>query len=576
MDFAFLGRVSTRDAQQPEQSRLWQLRLAAQLVEAHGHQIRYEFFDIGQSRSVPWSLRPQASALLAEIARPDRRFDAVVIGEPHRAFYGAQFQMTFPVLVHYGVELWVPEVGGRVDPDSEAHEVMMSLFGGMSKGERSRIRKRTRTAMYEIARHTDLHLGGRPPYGYMLIDAGPHANRSKAAAGARAHRLAPDPTTAPVVQRIFVLRAAGQSLASIARTLQSSAIPSPSAHDPERNTHRSNLSWTTSSVRAILQNPSYTGVRAWGKQEKFERLVDVTDVTLGYETAMRRRDAADWIVPATATHEGLVSRELFDRVQENTPRQSRGARRTYPLSGYLRCSMCGNLMAATFTRTNRETDPGRAYYRCETGKKDAGTRAALSHPRSVLVAQARILAALDAALAALVDDVPRLAQAIVRTSKPDYEINHTRERLRMLAAELAALEESDAGAGDSPELADQRQRLSATHERYSRHLHELQWAGPSDRDPAVLEALSHLKDLVEALQNADDTTRREIYGRIRLELAYNAEGRSALCSIEPLTLLRGPTGRQRYPGLREQFTIAVGGGRTSGTGRWPRILRYGS
>lgn len=49
---------------------------------------------------------------------PTRGFEAVVIGEPQRAFYDNQFGLTFPVFVHYGVGLWVPEVGGAVDPGS--------------------------------------------------------------------------------------------------------------------------------------------------------------------------------------------------------------------------------------------------------------------------------------------------------------------------------------------------------------------------------------------------------------------------------------------------------------------------
>ena len=105
-------------------------------------------------------------------------------GEPQRAFSEPQFQLVFPVLCHYGVELWVPEIGGAVDPDSEAHDLVMNLFGGLSKAERRRIQHRTRAAILALA--TDGRwLGGRPNYGYRLVDTAlPHPNRAKASAGA--------------------------------------------------------------------------------------------------------------------------------------------------------------------------------------------------------------------------------------------------------------------------------------------------------------------------------------------------------------------------------------------------------
>lgn len=46
------------------------------------------------------------------------------------------------------MNLWVPEVGGRVDPGSEAHDMVMSLFGGMSKAERMRIQTRVKSSMF--------------------------------------------------------------------------------------------------------------------------------------------------------------------------------------------------------------------------------------------------------------------------------------------------------------------------------------------------------------------------------------------------------------------------------------------
>lgn len=106
--FAFYGRVSSEDQQDPESSRIWQLNRANALVKPRGGVIVAEYFDVGHSRALPWQRRPRASALLSTLADPIRGFDAVVIGEPHRAFYGNQFGLTFPLFTHYGVELWVP------------------------------------------------------------------------------------------------------------------------------------------------------------------------------------------------------------------------------------------------------------------------------------------------------------------------------------------------------------------------------------------------------------------------------------------------------------------------------------
>jgi hypothetical protein len=58
---AFYGRCSTEDNQDPETSKAWQLSNAAKFVRPLGGFIVAEFFDIGQSRSVPWERRNAAS-----------------------------------------------------------------------------------------------------------------------------------------------------------------------------------------------------------------------------------------------------------------------------------------------------------------------------------------------------------------------------------------------------------------------------------------------------------------------------------------------------------------------------------
>jgi site-specific DNA recombinase len=108
----------------------------------------------------------------------------------------------------------------------------------MSKGERNRIKIRVRTSMAAQAQIEGRFLGGRPPYGYLIVDAGPHPNPAKAADGKRMHKLDLDPETAHVVRRIFAEFIGGRGIFAIAEGLTRDAIPSPSAHDPQRNTHR--------------------------------------------------------------------------------------------------------------------------------------------------------------------------------------------------------------------------------------------------------------------------------------------------------------------------------------------------
>ena len=119
--FVFYGRVSTEDWQDPVTSRARQREQAEALVRGHGV-IVAEFFDVGESRTVAWARRPLAAALVAQLADPDRGWDAIVIGEYERAFYGSQYAAMAPLFEHYGVQLWMREVGGRVDWRAEDHE----------------------------------------------------------------------------------------------------------------------------------------------------------------------------------------------------------------------------------------------------------------------------------------------------------------------------------------------------------------------------------------------------------------------------------------------------------------------
>jgi len=176
----FCGRVSTEDWQDPVTSRARQREQAEALVRGHG-QIVAELFDAGESRTVAWARRPQAAALVAQLADPDRGWDAVVIGEYERAFYGSQYAAMAPLLEHYGVQLWMPETGGRVDYASERDEKTMTVLGLSSKREITRTSIRVRTAMAAQTREQGRYLAGWP-------SCAPRSTRSPGRSQRRASR----------------------------------------------------------------------------------------------------------------------------------------------------------------------------------------------------------------------------------------------------------------------------------------------------------------------------------------------------------------------------------------------------
>lgn len=531
--FAFYGRVSTEDQQDPTSSKQWQLARATSLIEPHGGNIVREFFDIGQSRSLPWKRRPEALALLESFKDASRGFDAVVIGEPARAFYGNQFGLTFPVFVHYGLELWVPEVGGKVDPGSDAHDLVMSLYGGMSKGERNRIKVRVRSAMGAQAKVEGRFLGGRPPYGYRLGDAGAHPNPGKAALGQRLHQLEVDPVSGPVVKRIFADYLSGKGLYAIAEVLTRDGIPSPSAHDPARNRHRDTRAWAKSAVKAILNNPRYTGRNVWNRQRRDEVLLDVEDVAAGHQTKLRWNDSSDWIWSTEPTHELLVSSEDFTAVQAQmathahrpTTRKAPKNRRCYPLTGLVRCGLCGRRMQGNWNH-------GANHYRCRYAAEYALANE-IDHPKVAYVKESAILPELDRWLAQLFDPenldntVAQLLAASESDEATDAKVEAARRKLAdcddRLGKYRAAL---DSGA-DPVVVAGWMSEVQA-----ERLVAEAALAAAAPSEPLSEDTLrgiiKGLGDMAQVLADAEPKDKADVYSNLGITLTYHPDQRKVV------------------------------------------------
>ena len=535
--FAFYGRVSTEDNQDPEASRNWQLARARALIEKHG-EIVQEFFDIGQSRSLPWRRRPAAARLLDALADAERGFTAVVIGEPQRAFYGNQYGLTYPVLQHWGVDLWVPEVGGAVDPDSEAHDLVMSVFGGMSKGERTRIKIRVRSAMAAQAQVEGRFLGGRPPYGYRLADAGPHPNPAKAADGKRLRRLEPDSVSAPVVERIYREYLHGIGIFAIAQRLTADDIPSPAAADPARNRHRTGIAWSKSAVRVILTNPRYTGRQVWNKQRKQESLVDVNDVALGHATHLAWNPREAWIFSDEQAHPALVTTEDFERVRLRLA--SRGPtsagrvvtrrRHGYALRGLVFCEVCERRMQGTWNN-------GRAHYRCRFPAEYAIANK-IDHPAAVYVREDALVPRLDQWLAGVFAP-NRIEQALAAMEAAQPEPHHGQDDAvrreiaecdRKLARHRSALEAGADPALVASWMADVQQqkraaeaRIEAGADRSTRRMSRAE----------IAATVAAFGGLLGVLDDAEPVDKAEVYRQLGLTITYRHADKTALAEVKP-------------------------------------------
>jgi DNA invertase Pin-like site-specific DNA recombinase len=577
--FALSARTSTDDLQDPADSLRWQTDTARRLIAPHG-EIVTTYHDIDKSRSLPWERRPEASRILRDLRNPHRGWDALVIAEPQRAFSGTQFEGILLQFAHYGVGLWVPELGGPVDIENDGHYMALSNYGTMSRAERNRTRLRVANAMRAHAQ-AGRWLGGRPPYGYCIVDAGQHPNPSKAASGARLHQLAADPEAAPVVRRIFAMYLAGAGYKQIAAVLTDEGIPSPSAHDPKRNSHRPGHSWAMSAVRAILINPRYLGYQVSGRTKKKDVLLDPDVPALGHVTRQQWQQRDEWVTSTVQAYDAIVEEQIWHRVQALVASNTRtkavspsrgthaGVRRSdpsrYPLAGLVICDACGKTLQGNTVR-------GYSLYRCRVSSDYASPLK--DHPPCLSVREDRLLAHIDQWLSKLFtpENIETTATSIVTADsedrREDPEIARARitlvESERKLAKHLDGLEAGIPAEVIAPRIAAAQREKAAAEAVLA--------SAPPAPQPLtldeVIETLSMLHDLPELLGAIEQADRAALYQALGLHVTYRRVGaveqvrlRTSLRAVDLERVgVRGPEEDSLVPALRSVDLERVGGG----------------
>ena len=135
-----------------------------------------------------------------------------------------------------------------------------------------------------------------PPYGYTI---GKDEKRT----------LQINEEVAPIVRRIFEMRASGMTPRKIADILNAEKVLTPNDYRLSKTGVTSMPAswhlWNTSVLRTLLDNPAYIG-----------NLAQHRTTTISYKNhKWQRRPKEDWIVIENA-HEPIISKELWDRVKE--------------------------------------------------------------------------------------------------------------------------------------------------------------------------------------------------------------------------------------------------------------------
>ncbi len=290
--------------------------------------------------------------------------------------------------------------------------------------------------------------GGRAPYGYILseIVITKHRNGDDITKT----KLVPNPATAPYATEYFERRAKNEPRKAILEDFNSRGVPTPS----------SSTTWAVSTAKSMEGNiEAYLGHTVFNRHNERLKKNGKPD---GYKGGKKWRPRNEWVINKD-THEPLINEEIAQIIIANREKGLRDSpynKKTYPLSGIIKCGICGS---------NFTGDSG--YYRCN-GKHKIGVRC----PNGG-ISQPYIEKALSALLSSVVVKYDNLNQIIDRINE------------RCMSEDTSRL----------PELEKQLEKINV-HRKKLIHLHMKELIDDNDLE-AELQALNERKTaLTEAIK----------------------------------------------------------------------------
>ena len=306
-----------------------QLRICREYARSRGFVFLEEHIYVDEALSGVGADRPGLGRLLDAALSHARPFDIILLDDSSRLARNTKDALTFFERLNFaGIRLIAVSQG--IDSDNEQAHVLVTVHGMVDSLYVKELAKKTHRGLEGLMLRGQ-HTGGRC-FGYDSVPV----------PGATGKQLVIHESEAAVVRRIFEMSADGQSLKTIAKTLNRECVPPPRPRAGKRY-----ATWCPTCIRAMLRRDLYAGKVIWNSS----RFVK----TPGTNKRVRRaRPESEWrIVPHPELQ--IVSDELWRRVRERQENlkatygvregggilMPRSATSPYLLSGILKCGVCG-------------------------------------------------------------------------------------------------------------------------------------------------------------------------------------------------------------------------------------------
>ncbi len=200
-------------------------------------------------------------------------------------------------------------------------------------------------------------IGGKAAYGYMKSPT-------------EKNKIIIDEEAAEMVRRIFNLAVAGVSAREIAVILNNDNVVTPSNYAGIAVSKRGIYAdmWSSERVTFMLKNEVYVGNMVQGRVKN-----------LSYKSKkVLKMPPANWIV-VEGTHEPIIEREVFDKVQMLLAKRTKTRNRTYDylLKGLVHCHECGYVLAVINRKLSGNKDT--LYFVCRTYQRFTKARKCTCH-----------------------------------------------------------------------------------------------------------------------------------------------------------------------------------------------------